>query len=122
VKTRPYRVLSIRQPWATLIIEGIKPVENRTWRVDYRGPILIHASLHRDAGLIAQHGLKASELEFGAVIGRVDLIDITEDHPSPYYVPGNFAWVFANPRRIEPIPMRGQLRMFTAHLPLKLRS
>lgn len=37
-------VLSIKQPHATLICAGIKTVENRTWKTDYRGKILIHAS------------------------------------------------------------------------------
>lgn len=39
-----YRVLSVQQPWATLIIRGHKDVENRTWKTPYRGRIAIHAS------------------------------------------------------------------------------
>jgi hypothetical protein len=39
-----YKTLSVRQPYATLICAGIKTVENRTWKTDYRGRILIHAS------------------------------------------------------------------------------
>lgn len=53
------RALSIRQPWAWLIVRpdlttpearqaalrdhSMKPVENRTWESLYRGPLLIHA-------------------------------------------------------------------------------
>ena len=37
-------VLSVRQPWAGLIVKGIKAIENRTWRTHYRGDLLIHAS------------------------------------------------------------------------------
>jgi hypothetical protein len=37
------RALSIRQPWAWLIVHGFKPVENRDWATDYRGPLAIHA-------------------------------------------------------------------------------
>lgn len=37
------KVLSIRQPWAWLICAGYKDVENRDWRTNYRGRILIHA-------------------------------------------------------------------------------
>lgn len=36
--------LSIRQPWAWLIVHGPKRIENREWPTRYRGPILIHAS------------------------------------------------------------------------------
>ena len=42
------KCISIRQPWAWLIIKGVKPVENRTWSSSYRGPLLIHASLTFD--------------------------------------------------------------------------
>jgi hypothetical protein len=37
------KVLSIRQPWASLIAWNIKDVENRNWKTNYRGPFLIHA-------------------------------------------------------------------------------
>jgi len=39
------KILSVRQPWATPIVGRIKDVENRTWRTNYRGPVLVHASL-----------------------------------------------------------------------------
>ena len=39
-----YKTLSVRQPYATLICAGVKTVENRTWKTDYRGRLLIHAS------------------------------------------------------------------------------
>jgi hypothetical protein len=38
------RVLSIGQPWATVIIRGVKPFEARTWSTPFRGEIAIHAS------------------------------------------------------------------------------
>ena len=37
------RVLSVRQPWASLLVRGVKDIENRTWSTTYRGPVLIHA-------------------------------------------------------------------------------
>jgi hypothetical protein len=40
--------LSVKPPYAQLICYGVKPVENRTWKTDYRGPMYIHAS--RGAG------------------------------------------------------------------------
>lgn len=41
------KVLTIKQPWATLIAEGIKTYEFRTWKTNYRGRILIHAGKTR---------------------------------------------------------------------------
>ena len=45
----PTVALSIRQPWAWLIVNGHKPVENRTWSTSYRGELLIHAGKAFDA-------------------------------------------------------------------------
>ncbi len=42
------RALSVRQPWAWLIMYAGKDVENRSWRTDYRGEILIHAGKRWD--------------------------------------------------------------------------
>lgn len=38
------KVLTIREPWATMIMEGKKTIETRTWTTRYRGSILLHAS------------------------------------------------------------------------------
>ena len=41
------KALSVRQPWASAIIHCGKDIENRTRRIHYRGPLLIHASKHK---------------------------------------------------------------------------
>ncbi len=46
-RLKPLRVLSLRQPWAWLIVNGYKDIENRSWRTNHRGPLLIHASSNR---------------------------------------------------------------------------
>ncbi len=40
-----YRVLTLRQPWASLVALGIKSIETRSWYTPYRGPLAIHAGL-----------------------------------------------------------------------------
>ena len=40
------KALTVWQPWAWLIVIGDKPVENRSWATDYKGPMLIHAGKH----------------------------------------------------------------------------
>ena len=44
------KALTIKEPWATLIIEGYKEYEFRSWKTNYRGKILIHAgkSIEKD--------------------------------------------------------------------------
>lgn len=44
------RVLSIKQPWASMIVRGAKRFEVRSWKTDYRGPLLIHASSAAPSG------------------------------------------------------------------------
>ena len=36
------KCLSIQQPWAWAVVNGWKPIENRTWHTNYHGPLLIH--------------------------------------------------------------------------------
>lgn len=43
----PMSYLSVRQPWAHAIVTGIKPIENRSWKTSFRGPLLIHAGKSR---------------------------------------------------------------------------
>ena len=44
------KAISIKQPWASLIAYGIKDIENRTWRTNYRGRVLIHAGASKKEG------------------------------------------------------------------------
>jgi hypothetical protein len=69
------KALSIRQPWAYLIITGDKDIENRTWATAYRGPVLIHAGKTMDydaldlllaAGVVIPHN---SLLPRGGFVG-----------------------------------------------------
>jgi activating signal cointegrator 1 len=71
------------QPWASLIVMGVKTIETRRWPTSHRGPLLIHAS-QRKAGAIfateppiARHIPHFNKLPFGAIVGQVTLTDIT---------------------------------------------
>ena len=82
------KAFSIKQPWANLIIHGLKDVENRTWRTNFRGRILIHASAKRISGIdytFAQRVeiLKGSSLEYvpvSAIIGSVEIVDCVHSY------------------------------------------
>ena len=41
------KALTIRQPWASLIVEGVKTVETRSWNTKHRGSLAIHAGLYK---------------------------------------------------------------------------
>jgi hypothetical protein len=63
------RAITVRQPWAHLIVTGRKSVEHRSWRTHHRGPLLIHAGQEID-----QDGPEIKQLVLGAIIGVVDLV------------------------------------------------
>lgn len=120
------KALSLRQPWASLVLSGTKTIENRTWRTSYRGCILIHAAREPndpdraplpDAG---RNWLEAravlGPLPYGALIGHVCLSDIVQGadtDASPWAKPGLWHWLLRNPVAFEvPIPWRGLPGLF----------
>jgi len=69
------KVLTIKEPWASLIIEGYKTYEFRSWKTNYRGKILIHAgmSMERDVlERVKDYNLSCSK---GAIIGEAYIVD-----------------------------------------------
>ena len=112
--------LSIRQPWAWLILNGFKDIENRPRRTHYRGPLLIHAGLSLDSyteenleWLYKKFGVRIpKELDTGGIVGIVDVMDCVGQHKSRWFNAGNFGWVLANPRRLAFRRCRGALGLF----------
>lgn len=95
------KVLTIQEPWASLLVLGHKKIETRSWATKYRGPLLIHASASRAGklwriareepfkqylpqydsvttidGTVKQTDVDWSALPFGAIIGQVNLVDV----------------------------------------------
>jgi len=118
------KTLSVQQPWATFIAQGWKTIEVRTWRTDYRGPLLIAASkgsnLPADVTHIEEDGEQIA-MPRGVALCVVDLLDIrpllkadmkaAEMKPKDF-VAGSWAWVLGNPRAVEPIPIKGKLSIY----------
>lgn len=121
------KALSLRQPYAWLVVNGWKLVENRTWKTNHRGPLLIHASQKID--LEAMEDLSsylrsmgeeppASLHWTGGIVGMVDLVDcqtgpdrLNHDQLQDY-TPGCIAWVLDNAIACELIPYSGKLHLF----------
>jgi ASCH domain len=90
------KILSIRQPWASLIVSGAKDVENRTWPTRYRGLVLIHASLQADAptseDIERRFGVRLpSDLPLGGIVGMTEIVDCVRPHTSRWYSPGHLS-------------------------------
>ncbi|MBF0391660.1 MAG: hypothetical protein HQL38_03160 [Alphaproteobacteria bacterium] len=126
------RVLSIRAPWWAYILFGGKDIENRDWRTNYRGPVLIHASkwfdleevaedaawarsvreAHSTASAMPQFTYRSLKAAGGSIVGMVDLIDCVSASDSPWFQ-GDYGFVLQKPRVFrEPIPCRGHLGLF----------
>ena len=72
------KVISIKQPWASLIVNGYKVYEFRTWKTKYRGKLLIHASKIPDKKAVERFKYLNLEFPTGVIIGEVELIDCIE--------------------------------------------
>jgi hypothetical protein len=120
------KALSIRQPWAWLIIHGGKDIENRTWHTKFRGRFLVHASagctkkqwadavsFALNAGLIKNPAEvpPISELLRGGIIGSVELAASVDTSDSPWYM-GQKAFILRNPKPLPFTPLKGRLQFF----------
>lgn len=115
-----FPALSIRQPWAWLIVNGFKDVENRGRRTNYRGPLLIHAALNVES--CSKENIKALNEKFqveipptlqtGGIVGRASLVDCANTHTSRWYVEGSFAWILDNAQPVDFQRCKGSLSLF----------
>lgn len=117
------KALSIKQPWAWLIIHGGKDIENRSWHTKFRGRFLVHASMGMSAleyeharafACMAAPGIvlpAAKDLIRGGIIGSVDLVDSLDTSDSPWYM-GQKAFLLCDPRPSPFQPYKGRLQFF----------
>jgi hypothetical protein len=89
------KILSIRQPWAYLITQGSKDIENRSWPTSYRGPFLVQASRTLDRPGCVEHGLDPSKLQTGGVVGIAEIVDCVQEHQSKWFF-GPYGFVLKN--------------------------
>ena len=117
------RTLSIRQPWAWLIVNGHKDIENRDWATLYRGPLLIHAgktmtqAYHREvaAAVHAELGIEIpsfDDLQRGGVVGVATLKGCVRESSSPWFNPGGFGWLLRDARPLPFYACNGALSLF----------
>ena len=119
------KVLTVSQPYASLIASGAKCVENRTWPTAYRGPLAIHAGRRSQyitpaelAGYLTGVVLATCELvgciELAA--GQRALFDgisrTIEEIRAHEHTLGPWCWILADVRRLAPVPARGRLGLW----------
>ena len=76
------KALTIKQPWATLIMQGDKRFEFRSWQTKYRGDLLIHAGKGIDKEAMKRlEKYLPKELPYGKILGKVKLVDCIKMSP-----------------------------------------
>ena len=130
------KTITITNPWAGLILLGLKDVENRTWKTDYRGKLLIHSSksskkIKETEDYIIRNIRSEEERKkllfnkeamhicntFGYILGEVELVDCIQNSESKWAekvgVHKLYHWVLKNPVIYnEPIEAKGKLRLW----------
>jgi len=99
------KAISVRQPWAWAIIHAGKDIENRSWKTNYRGPLLIHAGANYDADAVLPGGVRApakDALDFSAIIGIVELSDVVQKSESIWFE-GPYGFVLQKPRTFKEV-------------------
>jgi hypothetical protein len=124
-KNLSIKALTIRQPWAELILRGRKPFELRKWKTKYRGPLIIHAAGKIDEWDARHFGLDPEHLVTSAFVGvailsevrpytREDARLLKKRRAGHGCFPQKFSWVLKKPCRISPVKAKGQLSLFKA--------
>lgn len=123
------RCLSVKEPFASLIKEGVKKIETRSWKTNYRGEVYIHASLkkinekdERISNLLML--IPNVDMQYGKIICKCRLIDCVymsdefvekmknndQEYLCGYYEVGRYAWILELLEVLdEPISARGKL-------------
>lgn len=130
------KVITLREPWASLIGEKIKKIETRSWYTKYRGELYIHAGLTKIPSNNERMNRLTKELKgsfhYGTIFAKCHLSDcilIDESFAESVrqsdfmcfdcgdYTPGRYAWILNNIELIDPIPATGKLGLWNYNFP-----
>ena len=120
------KVISIQEPYGSLILKGHKKIETRSWKTNYRGELYIHTSstIFKGDNTKAFNYINKEDLVFGYIICKcklVDCIEMTEEFINSVdskekelgvYSIGRYAWILDDIEPIEPIKTRGKLNIW----------
>lgn len=106
------KAITIRQPWASMIMSGQKTIETRTWSTKHRGMLLIHSSAR-----------PKNQGPTGVIMGVVKLLDVRpmerrdKKEACCDYAPGLYAWRIVKVAKLAVyIPCPGRLGLWDAEL------
>ncbi len=125
------KVISIKEPFATLIMNGSKMIETRSWKTNYKGELYIHASGKTLAkeylnNTYVLNLIKDLKMNYGKIICKGNLVDCIymdeqflkqiksneQEYNLGLYELGRYAWIFEDIVPIHPIPAKGKLNIW----------
>lgn len=127
------KVISLKEPWGTLIAKNVKCIETRSWKTYYRGELYIHTSISKldeetKKRIELMKLFSEDELQYGKIICKCNLVDcvkmtqeyiedMKKNHEKEYlcgdYKVGRYAWILENVENLEkPITTKGKLRIW----------
>ena len=108
------KVITLKQPWASLVAYGYKKYEFRSWKIKYRGDIIIHAGLGVDKEAmekVKSLGLDYPSKKLLAIVHVDDCISLDEatskkinsENPLVYgnKIRDGYAWKLSNVRLLD---------------------
>ncbi|SFF15205.1 ASCH domain-containing protein [Paracidovorax wautersii] len=122
--------LSIRQPWAWLIVNDYKDIENRDWPTNFRGQLLVHAGVTMSrryydstvgeldlSGLLPADMPAYEDLQRGGFVGWTRVVDCVTSHPSRWKIENPsgdpvYGFVLRESRPMPFVPWKGRLGFF----------
>jgi len=124
------KAISIKQPWAYLLASGIKDIENRSWKTNYRGTVLIHTGAkymkminpnniftNEQWNYLSdtQKRLVMSSLPTSAIIGSMEIVDCVKNNNSIWAEEDSWNWIVRNQKLFDTpiLNVKGKLSFFT---------
>lgn len=115
--------ITVRQPWAWLLLSKVKTVENRTWRLPSKYievPLLLHAGLQQDPLSPVQQYLDGYAPQRGGVVGMITFGEPIQNYPSPWAMPGCWHWPVVDVHSLNFFPCTGRQKIFTIEYPKEI--
>ncbi|MBI4139733.1 ASCH domain-containing protein [Candidatus Woesearchaeota archaeon] len=120
------KCLSLKQPWAELVVNGRKTIEIRKWNTKFRGDFIVHASKIPNAEAMTRLGFES--LPVGCIVGKAKIVRVKmyssieefegdgDKHFAKCYDWNKkgklYGFILENAQRLHKIPLKGQLNFF----------
>ncbi len=123
MKSKPQYAISLRQPWAWLVVNGYKTIENRKWKSKFRGPVLVHAAAKMSPSEYETCAARVREINpsvelpaleellRGGIVGQMEVIDCVSESNDPWFT-GPYGFTVRSAKTLPFKRCKGQLFFF----------